>query len=127
MFVRRKSDAPRGEREGLVSHILLQKGDVPDSELSITWVDLSPGSRQPPHKHSPEQVYVIIAGKGVMTVADAEREVAVGDMVYIPPNTVHGIQNTSDEVLSYISAATPAFDLKALYDEEDDARLGGEG
>jgi mannose-6-phosphate isomerase-like protein (cupin superfamily) len=37
-------------------------------------------------------------------------------MVFIPPETEHGIVNTGDEVLTYISAATPAFPVTELYD-----------
>ena len=116
MFRRGKSEAPRRERQGLVSNILLQRGDVPGDRLAITWVDVAPGSRQTPHRHAPEQVYVIIKGKGLMRVGKEEQDVSAGDLVWIPPNVIHGIENRSSDVLSYISAATPAFDLEALYD-----------
>jgi len=116
MFRRGKSEARRRERDGLVSSILLQRGDVPGDRLAITWVDVAPGSRQSPHRHGPEQVYVIIKGKGLMRVGDEEQEVSAGDLVWIPPDAPHGIENRSSNVLSYISASAPAFDLEALYD-----------
>ena len=40
-----------------------------------------------------------------------------GDVVFIPPRTVHGIGNVFDEVLTYVSAATPTVDWRAFYDE----------
>ncbi len=119
MFKRSKAEAPQRERDGLVSSILLQQGDVPESQLSITWVKVAPGSSQHPHQHLPEQVYVITQGKGRMYVGKEEQEVTVGDLIYIPPNIVHHVENLSHETLTYISAATPAFDLTALYDTGD--------
>jgi mannose-6-phosphate isomerase-like protein (cupin superfamily) len=116
MYVNDLSSAPKRELEGLVSHILLEEGDVPGGELSITWVDVQPEARQLPHSHGPQQVYVITRGSGRMKVGEDEREVTVGHIVFIPPNTEHGIVNTGDEVLTYISAATPAFPVTELYD-----------
>ena len=116
MFVRSRNTAPRREREGLLAEILLQQGDVASNLLAVTWVEVAPGGQQLPHEHVPEQVYVIIQGQGRMRVGDDEREVAPGDLVYIPSQVSHGIVNTSSQPLVYISAATPAFDLEALYD-----------
>ena len=118
MFKRNKSQVLTGEREGLLSHLLLQEGDIPDGKLAITWVDIKPGSGQRPHQHFPEQVYVIIKGKGRMRVGDEEQEVVKGDLVYIPSNVTHGIKNLLDEKLTYLSASTPAFNIKNFYDTE---------
>ena len=48
MYVSDLSNAPKREIEGLVAHILLQEGDAPGGELSITWVEVQPGAQQPP-------------------------------------------------------------------------------
>ena len=116
MFTRNKSQASRRERDGLVSHILLEKGDVPGGELTVTWVDVAPGSAQISHKHVPEQVYVVVRGRGLMRVGDEERPAAEGDLVYIPSNMAHNIENISDQVLTYVSAATPNMNWQAFYD-----------
>jgi mannose-6-phosphate isomerase-like protein (cupin superfamily) len=116
MIVHNKERCPRRERSGLVSRILLQQGDLLDLRLMTTWVDVAPGSRQRLHNHPSKQVYVITAGRGTMAVGDERQEVAGGDLVYVPPNILHGIENSSKEVLTYISAATPAMDAEAAYD-----------
>jgi mannose-6-phosphate isomerase-like protein (cupin superfamily) len=116
MIVHNKERCPRRERSGLVSRILLQQGDLLDLRLMTTWVDVAAGSRQRLHNHPSEQVYVITAGRGTMAVGDERQEVAGGDLVYVPPNIIHGIENSSKEVLTYISAATPAMDAEAAYD-----------
>ncbi len=116
MFKRNRSEAPRRERDGLVSHVLLEAKDPPGTRLTVTWVDIGPGSGQIPHSHAPEQVYVVVRGRGKMKVGEEERVVVEGDLVHIPPETLHGIENLSDEVLTYVSAATPTVDWEAFYD-----------
>lgn len=117
MFKQNKKDASQRKRDGLVSHILLQRGDIPDTQLAITWVDVAPYSTQKPHSHAPEQVYVIIKGKGRMSVGNEEQKVVEGDLIYISPNVIHSIKNLSNEMLTYISAATPSIDIKEIYDK----------
>ena len=78
MFKRGRSEPPGRERDGLVSHILLHEGDVPEARLTVTWVDVAPGSGQRPQGHVPEQVYVVVRGQGRMRVGDEERTVAKG-------------------------------------------------
>ena len=51
-----------------------------------------------------------------MKVADEELVVVEGDIIHIPPHTLHGIENLADEVLTYLSAATPTVDWEAFYD-----------
>jgi mannose-6-phosphate isomerase-like protein (cupin superfamily) len=116
MYVKDLGSAPTRELQGLVSHILLEEGDAPGGEMSITWVDVEPGSEQPAHSHAPQQVYVITRGSGRMKVGEDERDVALGSMIFIPSNTEHGIVNTGTETLTYISAATPAFPVTEMYD-----------
>ena len=51
-----------------------------------------------------------------MHVEDDERDLAAGDLVFIPPRARHGIVNTGPDTLTYVSAATPAFSVSDLYD-----------
>ena len=116
MFTISQTKAQKRERNGLTSYFLLDRRSEVDTDLAVTWVTVVPGSRQIPHHHDPEQVYVIIQGKGEMQVGTETRLVSAGDLVYIPANVAHGIVNTGDEMLAYISAATPPFDLTEAYD-----------
>ena len=110
MRVVNKDDAPALSREdGLVSHVLHSRRDADETDLTITWVDVEPGAKQVRHEHDPEQVYVILAGEGRMRVGDEERAVEAGDLIHIPANTEHGLENTGERTLEYVSAATPAF------------------
>ena len=114
--MRSTAEAPVRERDGLISRILLQEGDVPGVGLTVTRVEVAPGSRQRLHYHDAEQVYLVLEGRGKMRVGDEEREVEQGDLLYIPSGMPHGIQNVANEPLEYVSAATPAMDALAAYD-----------
>lgn len=119
MFVRSKDETLQAASDGLVSHILLQEGDVGSDQLLVTWVEVDPGSRQVDHSHEPEQVYVLVNGEGRMRVGDETRRVGEGDLVYIPSNVDHGIENTGEDTLVYISAGTPTMDVRPFYDLND--------
>jgi mannose-6-phosphate isomerase-like protein (cupin superfamily) len=119
MLVRSKSTCPQRTWNGLVSHVLLQEGDADDLKLAVTWVDVAPGARQGEHSHAPQQVYLIVAGRGRMHVGEEVREVSVGDMVFIPSNAPHFIENPEDKPMAYVSAAAPAFRVTDIYDAGD--------
>jgi mannose-6-phosphate isomerase-like protein (cupin superfamily) len=95
----------------------MDAGDLGARNLSVTWVDVPPGAEQRLHSHEDsEQVYVIVRGSGRMHVSGDEEDLAVGDLVFIPPATDHGIQNNGSETLVYVSAASPPVSMEELYE-----------
>ena len=117
MLIHNLSNVTKRERKGLTSHFMLDAAHTDSGALGITWVTVEPNARQIPHNHYQEQVYIIIQGSGVMQVDEEFQRVSAGDLVFIPSNAMHGINNDSDTTLSYVSAATPGFDLVAGYDD----------
>jgi mannose-6-phosphate isomerase-like protein (cupin superfamily) len=104
--------SPRNRRGGQVSYLLLAGRPSGSRNLAITWVEGAPGSRQEVHAHSDsEQVYVIVRGRGVMTVGGEEEEVSAGTLVLVPPGAGHAILNTGDEPLVFVSATAPPFEM----------------
>jgi mannose-6-phosphate isomerase-like protein (cupin superfamily) len=116
LFTRHKDAAPRREREKLTSIGLLARGDVAGDKLAATWVDVAPGGRQIPHDHPEVQLYIIVAGGGRMRIGDEAKDVTAGELIHVPSGVKHGIENTGADVLSYVTAATPAFDYSEAYD-----------
>jgi mannose-6-phosphate isomerase-like protein (cupin superfamily) len=115
MQVQTVEESPVNRRGGQESFLLLTDGQFGSANFSITWVDCAPGSRQQDHVHDAnEQVYIILRGSGLMRVGAEEREVGPGTLIFIPPGTAHSILNTSAEVLTYVSATAPPFDLDSL-------------
>ena len=86
------------------AELVVDRSEAHASEVFV--VILEPGQVSPLHKHDDtEQVFCIIEGKGLLTTGEEKREhhVKVGDIVRIPPLTLHSIEAEGDEVLRYLA------------------------
>jgi mannose-6-phosphate isomerase-like protein (cupin superfamily) len=97
--------------ENLKSFMLIGNNNIKNTKISIQISYIPINSEQPIHKHEPEQCYYIIRGKGLMIIENEQEFVNPGDAIYIPSNKKHGIKNAGNEVLEYLTANAPAFDL----------------
>ena len=112
MNIQPLDNSPKNHRGGQVSHLLLATGQFGSQNLSVTWVEGEPGSEQPLHSHPiNEQVYVIVEGRGAMTVGDETEEVGPGAAILVPPGTDHSIRNIGKARIVFISATSPPFDM----------------
>ncbi len=66
------------------------------------------------HKEHTEYVYVI-SGEAELFLDDSIYHIAPGDLVYIPPVTIHEVEVTSDEPLRVISIQSPEFKGRDRY------------
>ena len=56
------------------------------------------------HSHDEKETFLILAGKGMMTVDGESQEMVKGDLVYLPAMSEHKILNISDtEELEFLS------------------------
>lgn len=111
MFLRTLASAPRRGDADLCSHILIQAGDVPGGRLAVTWVVVAPWRSAPVRSCPAQQVYVVVAGRGVMHLEQDQRSVATGDLVYVPRHAWHRVENVGAEPLCLIEVCTPALDV----------------
>jgi len=83
--------------------------DVTGSEgFSAGVVVLDPGKGHERHTHpDSEEILYFLSGEGEQTVADEERTVGAGEMVYIPAGVEHSTINTSWEPLRFIATYCP--------------------
>jgi len=130
VLVRRLAEAPTEEWHGLRTNILMDAGELGSRHMSVTWLEVPPGTDQELHSHEEsEQVYVVCKGSGAMTVAGDRQEITEGDLVLVPPATDHSIANDGDRDLCCVSVQSPAVTVSevfaptpagaAEYDEED--------
>lgn len=63
-------------------------------ELVSEW-EVAGGGVVEAHSHPTHEFYYILAGRGNMKIADEERPVRQGDLVYIPPDATHSIWSAS--------------------------------
>jgi mannose-6-phosphate isomerase-like protein (cupin superfamily) len=74
---------------------------------SIRFIDLSvlgPGADIGCHTHDVdnEELYVVVSGKGLMTLDGQEFDVGPGDVILNRPGGTHGLRNTGEEDLRIV-------------------------
>lgn len=109
MKILKRSSSPRYKRDNIESFLLVSEKTSDSKNLSITLVEMEPGGFQHKHSHEPEQMYYILSGEGEMTVNDETKVVTKGDCIFFSSNSIHGLENTGNSKLIYLSAAAPSF------------------
>ncbi|WP_404783528.1 cupin domain-containing protein [Altericista sp. CCNU0014] len=100
---------------------------VTESEdaVVVAWY-IKPGQEIAAHIHPHGQdTWTILAGKGdyYLDGAGATTAIAAGDIVIAPIGSVHGVFNSGDEPLVFISVVSPAEAGYQLLSSEADAAL----
>ncbi len=102
MILRRFDEGELLDVAGLNTiRVVLDRSETARTEIGMeTW---RAGLVGPPHKHEEkEQVFLITSGRGWVRVADEQREVQKGDLIYIPAGIEHQTTASPDEDLQYL-------------------------
>ena len=84
-------------------------GLVETRQLLIVQVDMPPGTAHAFHRHpGREEALWIIEGQGEQWVDKQKMVLGPGDSAFIPPNTVHGLYNDSERVVTFLAILSPA-------------------
>jgi mannose-6-phosphate isomerase-like protein (cupin superfamily) len=67
-----------------------------------------------PHEHPTHEFYFVMSGRGVMTIGDEEQAIAPGDLVYIPPDTVHSLRPSGAGAIHCFCFAVATKDAGAI-------------
>ena len=62
----------------------------------------APGGHTARHSHQWEHEVYILAGSGAVVTADARREIAAGDCVFVAPGELHQFVNTGGDELKLL-------------------------
>lgn len=87
-----------------VNELVMDRADAETSEAFI--VVLEPGEAPPLHvHHDMEQIFYVVEGTGLLRAGEPpeDHHVKPGDLVRIPPHTVHKITCTGPRALRYLS------------------------
>ena len=83
--------------------------------VAIYETTLESGQTIQPHYHpDAEELYYILLGNGLMHIGNERREVETGDVVYIPPEKVHFLNNTSSEQVRIITLTVRVYKVEAM-------------
>jgi quercetin dioxygenase-like cupin family protein len=94
---------------------------VGSRQLGVSIVHMAPGDRVKRHRHEYEEAYYIIEGTGVMYLEGVgDIELVPGRSVYVPPQTIHGQVNTSEDqrllILCSLSPPPPEGGLPEMFE-----------
>ena len=72
------------------------------SPNTVVYLEVDPGKRIPSHTHSSEEIFVVLAGTGVVTAGDERWTASAGALAVAPAFTPHGWENTGEETLKLV-------------------------
>jgi mannose-6-phosphate isomerase-like protein (cupin superfamily) len=87
-----------------VNDLVMDRADAATSEVFL--VVLEPGESPPLHlHHDTEQIFYILQGTGILHIGEGLQTYPVnaGDVVRIPPHTLHRINSLGSRTLRYLS------------------------
>jgi mannose-6-phosphate isomerase-like protein (cupin superfamily) len=91
----------------------LLDGQLQTSGMRAGRVYLQPGQNCGEHSTKDhEELLVFLSGQGQLLIEQTKRlPVGVGKVCYIPPNTIHDVNNNGAEPLIYIYCVAPVGDI----------------
>ncbi len=66
--------------------------------LEVGLFTYPPNTEAKPHAHPNEQIMAVLKGCGKWTVGDEEKILGPGEVVYSPPNVLHGLKVLDEEL-----------------------------
>lgn len=82
---------------------LYNDNDFSTNMRFVIYSELKPGTSIGYHTHqNNEEIYVILDGKGIMSINGEEHEVVAGDVILNKPYWSHGLENNSDTDLKIL-------------------------
>ena len=123
-------------RQGILKHLLNSGMNTRMETVDAYMQIIPPGSRSGKHRHLAEECLYVLEGRGYDLHQDCDVEITdtyhwtpqdeikrydwqAGDVIYIPPNTIHQHFNASpDKPLRLISAINRIFKYSGLNDLE---------
>jgi quercetin dioxygenase-like cupin family protein len=66
------------------------------AEVAVWRGVTEPGATTPPHTHDHEEVLVVLAGSGSASMDGEQVEVSPGDVLIVPPKTLHQLHGPAE-------------------------------
>ena len=97
----------------------MDAGELGARNLTVSWLTVPVGAEQTLRSHGEaEQAYVVVRGRGAMSVAGDTQQVEEGDLILVPPATEHSISNDGEAELACISIQSPQVAASELYSDQ---------
>lgn len=93
-----------------VSKLYLEFLNVPD--LSMGLYVLPAGGTDPQSPHTEDEVYYVVSGKAKIKVADEDRDVQAGSIVYVAKHVEHRFHSIEEELTVIVFFAPAEYSRK---------------
>jgi len=111
-----EEDVPK---KGLVYwKTLISRGVTRSQGLTLGVASLPPGGALREHRHTQEEVYLVLDGSGLVRVGAEELAVEAGSAVFIPGDALHSCENTgaSDLRVAYVFPADSFDEVEYVFE-----------
>ena len=75
--------------------------------MSAGYYRLPAGARDPQSPHLEDEIYIVISGRGQVTVGDEERPVCPGDTIFVPAAREHRFHAITEDLELIVCFAPP--------------------
>ena len=103
-----------------LAHLISQQKDsnklyleflkVPD--LSMGLYVLPAGSTDPQSPHTEDEIYYVVSGRAKILVADENRDMQAGSIVYVAKNVAHRFHSIEEDLTLLVFFAPPEYSSK---------------
>ncbi|HEY5921516.1 MAG TPA: class I tRNA ligase family protein, partial [Kofleriaceae bacterium] len=77
---------------------------IDDTPFGCSYAIIDVGGRTILHSHDPAETFIVSRGNGTITIDGHSETVTAGDVIYLPPGSVHELRNdSSTEELGFVS------------------------
>lgn len=84
--------------------------NVPD--LSVGLYVLPAGGKDPQSPHTEDEVYYVVSGRAQILVAEENRDVRAGSIVYVAKNVAHRFHSIEEDLTVLVFFAPAEYSLK---------------
>ncbi|CAN5522819.1 cupin domain-containing protein [soil metagenome] len=82
-------------------------GEIDSKDIRVTSVTFRDGARNRFHRHSCDQILIVVEGRGVIATAEDSTEVERGDVIVIPAGDLHWHGALVGETFTHLSIIAP--------------------
>lgn len=105
MIIRRYNDANASDAHAgtIRAHEVFPKPNQVNTPFDSAWGYLKEKGALEIHAHPTNEIYIVFKGEGIVSVGDEKEKVSCGDIIEIPPNAQHNIENITDGELLWLA------------------------
>jgi quercetin dioxygenase-like cupin family protein len=96
-----------GEDPRAVARLALPVSAETESQNTLVYLEVDPGYRIPLHTHSSEEIFVVLAGEGIVTAGEEQWTASAGAIAVAPAFMPHGWENTAPRRSSSPASSAP--------------------